>query len=167
MQQGRLTVRGPRLCDQVTGAERVWAALTLWYGIATSLQCRQFGWFTAFLASGCLGLVGLVYTIPLFVSPNAMLGGIRLEDLITVAPFLPGCGAGWSTVQCLLARLVDPANLYGTTSCPGRLPSVCARLTCGSVAQWCVRSDQAVQSQPFRSPSSTSVAVNRDRASPT
>jgi hypothetical protein len=68
MQQGRLTVRDLRLCDQVTGAERVWAALTLWYGIATSLQCRQFGWFTAFLASGCLGLVGLVYTILLFVS---------------------------------------------------------------------------------------------------
>lgn len=66
----------------------VLAALTLWYGIETSLQSRQLAWFGGLLAAGVVGLLGLVVTLLIPVYPHQMLGGTRLDDLINVVPFL-------------------------------------------------------------------------------
>jgi hypothetical protein len=67
------------------------AALTLWHGIEASLQCRQFIWFGGLLAAGVVGLLGLVVTCLIPVYPTQMVGGLRLDQLINVVPFLPAC----------------------------------------------------------------------------
>ena len=67
------------------------ALLTVMRGVAASVRWRQFAWLGWLLAAGLVGILGLVVTFLIPTSPNWMLAGIRLVDLINVAPFLPAC----------------------------------------------------------------------------
>src|SRR5262249_51865483 len=67
------------------------ALLSVMQGVAASVRWRQFAWLGGLLVAGLVSILGLVVTFLIPTYPNWMLGGIRLVDLINVAPFLPAC----------------------------------------------------------------------------
>jgi hypothetical protein len=80
------------------------ALLTLTQGVAASVQRRQLAWLAGLLAVGLVSILGLVVTFLIPTYPNWMLGGIRLEDLINVVPFLPACVGVVGLVYSLFLR---------------------------------------------------------------
>ena len=60
-------------------------------GVAASVQWCQFAWLGGLLAAGLVSILGLVVTFLIPTYPDWMLAGMRLVDLINVAPFLPAC----------------------------------------------------------------------------
>jgi hypothetical protein len=80
------------------------ALLTVAQGVAASVKWRQFAWLGGLLAAGLVSILGLVVTFLIPTYPNWMLGGIRLADLINVAPFLPACAGAIGLMYSLFLR---------------------------------------------------------------
>ena len=92
------------------------ALLTLTQGVAASVQWRQFAWLGALLAAGLVSILGLVVTFLIPTYPNWMLGGIRLVDLINVAPFLPACAGVTGLVYSFFLRGPTDAVVWHSPS---------------------------------------------------
>ena len=87
------------------------ALLTVLQGAAASVQWRHFAWLSALLAAGLVSIVGLVVTFLIPTYPNWMLAGIRLVDLINVAPFLPACAGVVGLVYSLFLWASSPPTM--------------------------------------------------------
>jgi hypothetical protein len=98
----------------------VLAVLTLWSGIETSLQCRQFAWLGGLLAAGVVGLLGLVVTVLIPIYPRQMISGIQLDHLLNVVPFLPaGVGLTGLVYSLFLRTLASPVLPRGQDHAAG------------------------------------------------
>jgi hypothetical protein len=95
------------------------ALLTMTQGIAASVQWCQFAWLGGFLAAGLVSILGLVVTFLIPTYPNWMLAGIRLVDLINVAPFLPACaGVVGLVYSCCLRASSAPTTALSAGNSP-------------------------------------------------
>jgi hypothetical protein len=88
----------------VWGVALLAALLTLTLGVVASVRERQFAWLGWLLAAGLVSLLGLVVTFLIPTYPTWMLAGIRLVDLINVAPFLPACAGVVGLVYSVFLR---------------------------------------------------------------
>jgi hypothetical protein len=85
------TVHDPDPGLEVWAVAILGALLTLGLGVVASVQVREVAWLGCLLAAGLVSILGLAVTFLIPSYPNWMLGGLRLHDLINVAPFLPAC----------------------------------------------------------------------------
>jgi hypothetical protein len=96
------------------GLALILATFTLLSGLFTSREGHQLAWFGGWFAAGLVGCLGLAVTLLMVAIPTARLGGLRLDTLLSVAPFLPaGVGLVGLAYACFLR---DPTAPQGDTA---------------------------------------------------